>query len=46
MKTNGTEVDLSTIPHESRKRVTFVVTSVNRFREESPIVEHVTYRYK
>ena len=45
MKTCDTEVDLSLIDNEGLKRVTFVVTTVNRFRQESAVVDKVTYMY-
>jgi uncharacterized lipoprotein YddW (UPF0748 family) len=45
MKTNATEIDLSQIDNEGLKRVTFVVTTVNRFRQESAVVDKVTYMY-
>ena len=45
MKTNATEVDLSQIDNGGLKRVTFVVTTVNRFRQESAVVDKVTYMY-
>ena len=45
MKTNATEVDLSQVDNEGLKRVTFVVTTVNRFRQESAVVDKVTYIY-
>ena len=45
MKTDATEVDLSQIDNGGLKRVTFVVTTVNRFRQESAVVDKVTYMY-
>jgi hypothetical protein len=45
MKTSNTEVDLSQIDNKVLKRVTFVVTTINRFRQESAVVDKVTYMY-
>jgi hypothetical protein len=45
MKTSNTEVDLSQIDNKGLKQVTFVVTTINRFRQESAVVDKVTYIY-
>ena len=40
-----TEVDLSQIDNDGLKRVVFVVTTVNRFRQESAVVDRVGYMF-
>ena len=44
-KTSNTEIDLTQINNKGFKKVNFVVTSVNRFRQESTVVDQVTYVY-
>ena len=45
MKTANTEVDLLQINNKGLKQVIFVVTTVNRFRQESAVVDKVMYMY-
>ena len=44
-KTNNTEIDLSTIDTKGLKHVKFTVTTINRFRQESIVVDTVTYTF-
>ncbi|MBQ5925624.1 MAG: hypothetical protein IIX03_02815, partial [Paludibacteraceae bacterium] len=45
LKTSETEVDLSKINNKGLDKVTFVVTTINRFRQESIVVEHINFTY-
>ena len=45
LKTSETEVDLSKINNKGLDKVTFVVTTINRFRQESLVVEHINFTY-
>jgi hypothetical protein len=44
-KTSDTEIDLTQINNKGFKQATFIVTSVNRFRQESTVVERVTHTF-
>ena len=46
LKTSDTEVDLTKINNKGYNKASFLVTSVNKFRLESPIIEKVEYKFK
>ena len=45
MKTTATEIDLSNVDSKGLKNVTFVVTTINRFRQESIVVDRINFTY-